>query len=408
MRDTELYRHLLGLLEPWTVDRVELNVTERRVDVWASHPAGVAWSCPDCAYTGPIRDHAEERTWRHLDSCHFQTYLHARIPRVACPTHKVRQVRVPWAEPDSRFTRLLERLAIDLLLECDVSGAAGILGLSWDEAWGIQERAVKRGQARKGARVVTQIGVDEKAAAKGHRYLTLVCDLEQGTVEHIADDRKQASLDSYFTSLSEAQRSGIEAMAMDMWDPYIQSALDQVPEAAQKIVFDRFHIMGHMGKAVDTVRKQEHRARRARGDETLTGTKYLWLYAEEHLPDKHRDRFATLTGLNLKVGRAWAIKESLRELWGQATSQRAEGFWRRWFWWATHSRLAPVREVAWMIKRHWANIVTYFRHGITNAVSEGLNSKIQTIKKMAYGFRNKDHFKTAIYFHCGGLDLYPR
>jgi len=101
-------------------------------------------------------------------------------------------VRVPWAEPDSRFTRLLERLAIDLLLECDVSGAAGILGLSWDEAWGIQERAVKRGHARKGERVVTQIGVDEKAAAKGHRYLTLVCDLEQGTVEHIADDRKQA------------------------------------------------------------------------------------------------------------------------------------------------------------------------------------------------------------------------
>jgi transposase len=194
MRDTELYRHLLGLVEPWTVERVELNVTERRVDVWASHPAGVAWSCPDCAYTGPIPDHAEERTWRHLDSCHFQTYLHARIPRVACPTHKVRQVRVPWAEPDSRFTRLFERLAIDLLLECDVRGAADIRGLSWDEAWGIQERAVTRGQARKEARVIAQIGVDEKAVAKGHTYLTLVCDLKQGTVEHLADDRKPASL----------------------------------------------------------------------------------------------------------------------------------------------------------------------------------------------------------------------
>lgn len=366
MRDTELYRHLLlGLLEPWTVERVELNVTERRVDVWASHPAGVAWPCPDCAYTGPIRDHAEERTWRHLDS-------------------------------------------FDLLLECDVSGAADILGLSWDETWGIQARAVTRGQARKEARIVAQIGVDEKAAAKGHTYVTLVCDLERATVEYIAEDRKQASLDGYFTSLSEAQRSGIEAMAMDMWEPYIQSALDQVPEAAQKIVFDRFHIMGHMGKAVDTVRKQEHRVRRAIGDETLTGTKYLWLYAEENLPEKHRERFAALRGLNLKVGRAWAIKESLRELWAQATPQRAEGFWRRWFWWATHSRLEPVRAVAWLIKRHWTNIVTYFRHRITNVVSEGLNSKIQTIKKMAYGFRNKDHFKTAIYFHCGGLDLYPR
>ena len=408
MRDTELYRHLLGLLEPWTVDRVELNVTERRVDVWTVHPPGVSWPCPEGDYTGPVRDHAEERTWRHLDSCHFQTYLHARIPRVACPTHKVRQVRVPWAEPDSRFTRLFERLAIDLLLECDVSGAASILGLSWDEAWGIQERAVTRGQARKEARVIAQIGVDEKAVARGHTYLTLVCDLKQGTVEHIADDRKQASLDAYYTSLSDAQRAGLEAVAMDMWEPFIQSTLTHVPNAAQKIVFDRFHIMGHMGKAVDTVRKQEHRARRAMGDETLTGTKYLWLYAEENLPKKHRERFATLKGLNLKVGRAWAIKESLRELWAHATAKQANGFWARWFWWATHSRLEPVRAVAWLIKRHWTNIVTYCQHRITNAVSEGLNSKIQTIKKMAYGFRNKAHFKTAIFFHCGGLDLYPR
>ncbi len=408
MRDIELYRHLLGLLEPWTVDRVELNVTARRVDIWATHPTGVAWPCPECDYTGPVRDHAEERTWRHVDSCHFQTFLHARIPRVACPTHQVRQVRVPWAEPDARFTRLFERLAIDVLLECDVSGTAKILGLTWDEAWGIQGRAVKRGQARKGSRVVAQLGVDEKAVAKGHTYLTLVCDLEEATVEYIGEDRKQASLDGYFQGRSTAQRRGIDAVAMDMWEPYIRSTLTHVPNAAQKIVFDRFHIMGHMGKAVDTVRKQEHRARSAVGDATLTDTKYLWLYAEERLPERHRERVAALKRLNLKVGRAWAIKESLRELWEHATAQQAVGFWKRWFWWATHSRLNPVRAVAALLKRHWPNIVTYFSHGITNAVSEGLNSKIQTIKKMAYGFRNKDHFKTAIFFHCGGLDLYPR
>ena len=408
MRDTDLYRHLLGLLEPWTVDRVELNIAERRVDVWATHPAGVMWRCPECDYTGPSRDHAEERTWRHLDSCHFQTYLHARIPRVTCPTHKVRQVRVPWAEPDARFTRLFERLAIDVLLHCDVSGAAAILGLSWDEAWGIQARAVKRGQARKEARVVAQIGVDEKAAAKGHTYLTLVCDLRAGTVEYLAEDRKQASLDSYFMGLSDAQRAGIEAVAMDMWEPYIQSVHAHVPRAEEKLVFDRYHIMAHMGKAVDTVRKQEHRALGAAGDATLVGSKYLWLYAGDNLPEKHRERFAILKALNLKTGRAWAIKESLRELWGQGTPQQAAAFWTRWFWWATHSRLAPIRKVAWLLKRHWSNIVTYVQHRITNAVSEGLNSKIQTIKKWAYGFRNRDHFKIAIFFHCGGLDLYPR
>lgn len=190
MRDTDLYRHVLGLLEPWTVDRVELKIAERRVDVWATHPAGVTWPCPESDDTGPSRDHAEARTWRHLDRCHFQTFLPARIPRVACPTHKVRQVQVPWAEPDSRVTRLFERLAIEVLLHCDVRGAATILALTWDEAWGIQARAVKRGQARKAARVVAQIGVAEKAAAKEHPYLTLGCDLQAGTVEPIAAARK--------------------------------------------------------------------------------------------------------------------------------------------------------------------------------------------------------------------------
>ena len=145
-----------------------------------------------------------------------------------------------------------------------------------------------------------------------------------------------------------------------------------MPQAAQKIVFDRFHIMGHMSKAVDTVRKQAHRVRGAAGDAVLTGTKYLWLSAEETRPDKHRERFTTRKRLHLKVGRAWAITESLRELWDHAAPQQAECFWKRWFWWAAHSRLNPVREVAALLKRHWPNIVTYFHHGITNAVSEGL------------------------------------
>lgn len=139
-----------------------------------------------------------------------------------------------------------------------------------------------------------RIGVDEKAAAKGHRYLTLVCDLDGGTVEHIAEDRTQASLDGYYAGLTQEQLDGIEAVAMDMWEPYIQATQAQVPEADEKIVFDRFHIMGHIGKAVDTVRKQEHRALMASGDETLKGSKYLWLYSRENVPERRRDKFAAL------------------------------------------------------------------------------------------------------------------
>ena len=407
MHDTALYQYLLGLQSPWTVSRVNLDVNGQRVDVWAEHPEDTAWECPHCTTPLPLYDHAEERVWRHLDSCQFQTYLHARIPRVACGEHGVVQVLVPWAAPRSRFTRLFERLAIDVLHQCDVSGATRILRISWDEAWGLMERAVTRGRARKVRTVVRRIGVDEKAAAKGHRYLTLVCDLDEGTVEHIAEDRKQESLDGYYAGRPQEQRDGIEAVAMDMWEPYIQATLAKVPDAAEKIVFDRFHVMGHVGKAVDTVRKQEHRELMASGDETLKGSKYLWLYSRENVPERRREEFDALRRQELKVGRAWAIKEALRQLWHYTYPASGWKFWKRWYFWATHSRLKPIRKAAETIRRHIENILTYYQHPVTNAMSEGLNSQIQKIKSMACGFRNTENFKTAIYFHCGGLDLYP-
>jgi len=407
MRDVELYRQLLGLQEPWRVESVELSVAEGRVDVHLGHPRGVRWACPECGARLGTHDHAEARAWRHLDSCGLATMIHARPPRVQCATHGVRQVRLPWAEPHSRFTALFERLAIDVLAECDVSGACRILRISWDEAWAIEERAVARGLAAREHQVPALVGVDEKAAAKGHSYLTVVSDLTTGTVQYIADDRRQVSLDGYFESFTDDERAQIQAVAMDMWEPYINSVKAHLPDPDQKVVFDRFHIMGHMGTAVDTVRKAEHKQLRAAGLETLTGSKYLWLYAEENLPQRHRERFAALKEANLKTGRSWAIKESLRVLWDYHRLGWATKFWRRWYFWATHSRLEPVIDVARMINRHLKGVMNFFAHRVTTAVCEGLNSKIQTIKKMAYGFRNREHFKTAIFFHCGGLQLYP-
>lgn len=407
MEDTSLYQYLLGLKSPWNVSRVELSIQEQRVDVWADHGEDAVWVCPECSKESPLYDHAEERAWRHLDSCQFQTYLHARIPRVKCSEHGILQVRVPWAEPKSRFTVLFERLAIDVLQQCDVTGATRILRISWDEAWNIMERAVARGKLRKKARTVTRIGIDEKSVGKGHDFITIVNDSDGGTVEHIEDGNSQSSLESYYQHLTPEQREAIEAVAIDMWDPYIAATKAYVPHAEQKIVFDRFHVMAHVSKAVDTVRKREHRELLAEGDETLKGTKYLWLYSKENLPEKKRREFVALYRQELKVGRAWAIKEMLRKLWDYIYTEPARKFWRRWYFWATHSRLKPIIEAARTIYRHIDNVLTYCQHRITNAVAEGLNSKIQTIKKMAYGFRNREHFKIAIYFHCGGLDLYP-
>jgi transposase len=236
VRDTELFRHLLGLAAPWTVGRVELDVTGQRVDVFAEHTKPKSWPCPECGTPCGLHDHDEERTWRHLDSCQFQTILHARVPRVSCQDHGVRQVRVPWAEPRSRFTALFERLAIDVLLETDIAGAAELLGLSWDEAHHIMERAVARGLARRPHQVPRVLGIDEKSLAKGHRYATIACDLDAGTVIGIAEGKYGKSHRACLGRFSINDLQGVEAVAMDMSEAYLVQMRALLDDPDDKIV----------------------------------------------------------------------------------------------------------------------------------------------------------------------------
>jgi transposase len=196
------------------------------------------------------------------------TYLHARTPRVTCPEHGTIQVRLPWAEPLSRFTTRFESWAVDQLSECSVTGAGRLLRTSWDESWGLMARAVARGQAVKQPSAPRHVGVDEKSVGHGQDYITVVSDLDRSTVEQIADERRQSSLDSYFDALTAAQLQSIKAVAMDMWEPYVNS----VPSAPRRRRGEArlwpLHIISHLGKAVDTVRKQENRALAADGDKS--------------------------------------------------------------------------------------------------------------------------------------------
>lgn len=381
MRDSSFFSNLLKLERPWKVDRVSVASEPGQLDVFLAHRSGARFTCPECGLLFPAYDHAPTRSWRHLDHGEHVTWLHARVPRVFCLEHGVRRAHVPWAFADARFTMAFECHAIDTLLEADVLGASRLLRISWHEAWKLMERAVERGQRAKKRRVIARLGVDEKAVAKRHQYVTMVCDLDRATVEYIGDDRKKTSLAAYYESLTPKQLAGIEAVAMDMWEPYITSTLEHVPGGRDKIVFDRYHVMDHMLKAVDQVRKREHRRLLAEEDDTLTGTKYLWLFSEENLPEKWEERFTSLRRLHLQTGRAWAIKESLRALWDYQRKGWAMRYWKSWYNWATHSRLPAVVKAARTIEGHLHNVLTYFDHRITNATSEGLNSKIQTVKK---------------------------
>jgi len=407
MQDRQLYQQILGISAPWFVREVELNLPGGEVQVFLEHAAEATWSCPECGQACPLHDHQPQRGWRHLDTCQYRTLIYADTPRTRCPVHGVKTVRLPWAEPGGRFSALFERLVIDWLKCASQQAVATQLGLSWEEVHAIMARAVARGLRRRQAEPLPKLGVDEKAFGKGHRYVTIVNDLERGRVLYVATERTQESLDGFWSTLSAEQTASIEAVAMDMWEAYENSVREHLPGAQEKIVFDKFHIAKHLNEAVDRVRKAEHKVLKAQGDERLTGSKYQWLRNQKNFSDEQWREFQGLRQGHLKTARARALKEQAMRLWDYRYEGCARKHFAWWYRWASHSRLAPMKEKARMLKSHIANVLTYLKHPVTNALSESLNSKIQWVKYTARGFRNFDNFIAAIYFHCGGLDLAP-
>lgn len=406
MKDTQLYTQILGIQTPWRVTDVQVSLADDEVEVVVSH-AGNTLVCPKCGESCPGYD-KRTRRWRHLDTCQLKTMLVADVPRVECTKHGVITIKVPWAEPGSGFTALFEALVIDWLQEATTSAVSDRLRLSWNAVDGIMQRAVKRGLARRDEVAPTRIGVDETSFQKRHEYVTVVSDhSEGGHVLYVADDRTTQSLKGYLETLDDEEKAGIESISMDMWPAYIKAAHETIPHAESCIAFDKFHVAKYLGDAVDKVRRQEHRTLMANGDDLLKGSKYRWLRNPQNMSRKQWREFAVLRESSLKTSRAWAIKELAMSLWHYSTRGWALKAWNRWLSWAFRSRLEPIRRVARTIREHLWGIINAIVLKADNGRSEAMNRKIQQIKSRACGFRNRERFRNAIYFHLGGLDLYP-
>lgn len=400
------YGQLLGVESPWQVREVKLEMAQKRVEIEMGWTAGEALHCPECGRECGMKDYAAERRWRHLDVMRFETVLRCRVPRSECPEHGAKTLRVPWAAPGSRFTLLFEAFAIDVLLACrSLVQAKELLGLHWDSLHLIMERAVERGLARREREHLRHLGLDEKSFLSGQSYVSLLTDLEGSRVLEVKEGRDKQAADLLLATLSDEQKAQVEAVALDMAGFYVAAAQEALPQAA--IVHDKFHIAKHLGEAVDKVRREEHKALQSEGDETLKGSRQLWLFNPLNWNAEQRASFARLKELNLKVARAFAIKELFAKLWNYSYQGSARKFFKAWFGWASRSRLKPMIKVAHMLKAHLENILTYLRHPITNAVTEGLNSKIQAIKANARGFRSFENYRIRILFFCGKLILHP-
>ena len=410
MDATELYQPILGLTEPWYVETVTVDEPTTTVTIQLAHQTGSdLFQCAHCRQNTSIYDHLPERTWRHLDTCQYTTLVQACVPRVACPRCGVHTVRVPWAEPKARFTALFESHVIDVLLTAQVqSRAAALLRLSAEQVESLLARALQRGLARRSTtQAIPHVTIDEKSLHRGQQYVSILCDGTQGAVLEVVENRTTEAAKTLFEQgLSPAQRATVEAVSLDMWEPFKQAAQARTPQAAY--VYDHFHISSYLNDAVDQTRRAENKRLRKQDDTTLTGTRYLWLRNPATLDETGAARLARLTTGELQTAAIWRFKEEFRSFFACRTVTAAQTFFQDWCERVKTFGNAPLQKVAQMLERHWDGLVAYVEHPVTNALAESLNTQIQLLKAKARGFRHAPGFRRTILFHLGQLDLYPQ
>ncbi len=404
MKDTALYEQLLGLKSPWSVKSVEVSLTEQRIVVEVVLKPGQLWADPADHTNRAHINGFRSRQWRHLDTCQFETLIKARVPQLKYSNGTVEELTVPWADRYSRVTLLMAGCVIKLLQVCPTTkGVCGFTRLSWSTVNAIMVSAVARGMLRRSDDSVPYLGIDEKSSERGHTYISVLTDIERSRVLDVVPERKLKAAKKLLETLSPTQRSTVEAVAMDMWPAFMSATRECLPQA--DIVHDRFHVAKYLGKAVDTVRKQEHSSLSKVGTSPLTKSKYAWLKNYADGRSSEAVTFRALNQLNLKTSRAWRIKATFTQFWSYYYRGAAKRFFDAWSNHAMRSRLEPIKKVVQMLRRHVQGLLSYSRHRITNASAEGFNSAIQLIKANARGFRNFTNYRARILFNCGKLDM---
>lgn len=397
------YHQLIGLPSNWKVENVNLSMTGKQVEIRLVYE-GKQVDCPVCGQVGNLYDHTAEQRWRHLDTMQFETILYARLPRCRCKEHGVKTASAPWAARHSRFTLLFESFAIELLSHCaNIKAAAQMLRLDWHALNQIMKRAVERGLKQRENEEMAYLGIDEKSFKSGHHYVTALNDLEQGRVLEVVEHRTTDAAKQALETLNQKQKEAVKAVSMDMWKPFASAVQELLPKA--DLVHDRFHISKYLNEAVDAVRRKESRELDESGDKRLVGSKYLWLRNPERMRQEQQEEWRELMAGEFKTGQAWALKNMFRVFWQLGCADAASFFFEYWSKRVDAVGLSPLIEVKELLQRHFDNILTYFKHAITNAVSEGLNSKIQIVKASARGFRRFESYRTRILFYCGKLNM---
>jgi transposase len=403
MDELGLFTLALGLSGPWRVIRTEFEPEAAQLDLYLAFERGARFACPakDCAHGEcPVHD-AVEKTWRHLDFFPHKAFLHARLPRVRCPEHGVRQLSVPWARPGSGFTLLFEALVLSFAAAMPMAKVAAMTREHDTRIWRIVEHHVNAAREQLDCTGVTRVGMDETSAAKGQDYISIFADLDARRVVFATEGRSAETVARFAADLAEhgGDPAKVTDTSSDMSTAFISGIGAHLPNA--RMTFDRYHLAAKLSEAIDAVRREEVATR-----PELKHTRWLWLKNHATLSAKQQGELHQLMrpSAQLATARARRWREDFQAFYDQDPSYAPE-YLRRWCYGATRSRLQPIKEFVALVEKHWEGILAWHTNHLSNGLLEGINSLVQAAKARARGYRSKAKMITIVYLTAAKLQL---
>ena len=401
----DLFAKALLVEKPWFVHDINFDQTAGKLEIWIDFERGSSFYYEDkeLGIEGHFKAYdTTEKTWRHLNFFQYQCYLHAWIPRVDLGNGKIRQVQAPWEGHAPGFTLLFEALILELVKVMPVHNVCQVLDVYDNKLWKMIKAYTNKARAEEDYSKVTVVGIDETSVRKNHVYVSLFVDIEEKRTIFVTEGKDHTVIQAFVSDLVAhgGQPDNIDQVSCDMSPAFIKGVEANLPNAS--VVFDRFHVSKVINEAVDKVRKSE-----VEKNPILKGSKYIFLKNRENLTAYQKQRLEgiQLSGLNLKTMKALNIREAFQQIYQAPTSEMFDKLLRKWYFWATHSRINPIKEAAYTIQRHWDGIVNWFDYKISNGILEGFNSIFQAAKAKARGYRRYDTIKAIIYLLTGKLDF---
>ena len=403
MRATSILQILLALQSTRVVG-IELDEDGIIVDVAPTHRIP---RCGDCGRKVHGVHAHRQRQWRHLDLGGIMTHLRYDIRRVRCPKCGVRVEAVPWAEPASPFTLAFERHVAYLAKETSKTTVTELMRIAWRSVGKIIHRVVQRQQGDVDDRLdgLTHIGIDELSYRRHHEYVTVVVDHDRGKVVWVGEGKSADTLAEFFKLLGPERSALLETVTIDMSGAFIKAVTKASPQAL--LIFDRFHVQRLAHDALDEVRREEVRQASAADKSALKKTRWALQKNPWNLDGIEWAKLTTVQKTNQRLYRAYLLKETLLAVLDRRQVNVARAKLSEWLAWAQRSKLAPFVKLARTIKKHQEGILAYVKTRLNNGRVEGINGKIRTITRRAYGFHSAMGLIAMIFLCCGGIHTFP-